>query len=282
MSSVSYPVIRDSATQKLKIHRPRGRMASGLYGYQWTVTDNTGAKKVLCGISESLSQRLSSYISEFNKPLNDQSSKLAQLVNDPDRHSEVRIFGPYGKETDPKELEQKMIRKIPKKERLNQTSGGNGGGSWSQYDDLSPSKGIVKKNDTPKKYYSLVDRGTHIAPLFSPKIRKGKKEAVYKVKHVKTGDTYVGMSTDVVSRIRKHASDASHHPEKSKVAKAIQKSPESHVFGILSSTEDYTPRTLRKAEKHYIEAQEPKYNANRGGGGPTKMRKKKKLDFSKV
>lgn len=104
---------------------PKLTFAKGTYAYKWTVTDETGKKWSLGGISERLGPRLAHYISTFNT--NDKY-RLSPLVKDPKNTTQLEIFGPYGKDKDPKTLEVELIASIPKEECLNRTKGGNGGG----------------------------------------------------------------------------------------------------------------------------------------------------------
>lgn len=271
MATITYPVIRKPETEKMAIQRPRGKMALGLYGYQWTVTDETGKKHTLSGITQEIRTRLSAYITQINKPVDENSKELHRLVRDPKNSTVIKILGPYDKSKDPKTLEQELIRSVPEDERLNKTSGGNGGGAWSQYGHPTTSTVSAFGPDTPPKYYrfQVNDRGS-IVPEFSPGVKKMKK-GVYVIKHIENDSRYVGHSTDAISRLRVHASKATHHPTTSRVAKAINQSPTRHVFGILPSTIHLTPRSERAAEIFHVADKQPVYNGDKGGGGPAPM-----------
>jgi hypothetical protein len=118
--------------------------------------------------------------------------------------------------------------------------------------------------------------GDHIAPQLTP---SAKSSGIYKFKRIDEKENvnpcqYIGMSTQVAQRTRSHASKASRHSEATKLAQALSRSPEKFVVGIIPSTKGATPRTLRSAERDYIEKLKPALNSNRGGGGPTVMRKR--------
>ena len=268
MATITYPVIRKPETERMAIQRPRGKMAVGLYGYQWTVTDETGKKHTLSGITQAIRTRLSAYITQINKPVDENSSELHRLARDPKNRTVIKILGPYDKSKDPKALEQELIQSVPEDERLNRTSGGNGGGAWSQYEDPTPTVSTFV-HDTPQKYYRFKVNDGIIVPEFSPGVKKMKK-GVYVIKHTENDSRYVGHSTDAISRLRVHASKATHRPT-SKVAKAIAQSPERHVFGILPSTTHLTPRSERAAEIFHVADKQPVYNGDKGGGGPAPM-----------
>ncbi|MBF8263890.1 MAG: hypothetical protein HW387_1555 [Parachlamydiales bacterium] len=286
VNSMTYNVVLDPETRKFGLDGtkdPSG-MQRGLYAYQWTVVKPDGGKRSLAGISEDLRKRLSSYICYFNNPNPEKSSELHCLVRCPANQTSVMVFGPYPETQDAKQLECSYIARIPENEKLNKTTGGNGGGAWSQYDDLPPSEGTFAAQETPIKYYPFRDFGTHISPEFTPSIKN--KSGVYvikKIRHIKRHRSrYIGQSGSVLSRVRKHASDAT-HSLCSKVSRAIAEEPENWGYGVLPSTIDATPRTRRKAEEYNIDRQHPSLNTNRGGGGPTKFRRiesvGRRLDF---
>lgn len=293
MASLTYIVNRDPETGRLAFSGSRLRLPSGLYGYQWRVTDKTGSKHTLSGITESASKRLSSYISEFNRPVDDGSSDLHRYASDPKSTIELELFGPYNEDRDPKELEQELIASVPKKENLNRTSGGNGGGPWSQYGDPTPSVSEFPK-DTPAKYYPFKRKRGTIVPDYTPGAKeKLQNGGVYVIRRLEEEldeaseddkvDCYVGQSDNPFKRARVHASKAGHNP-KTKVQRAIAKSPGRFGVGILKSTTVLTPRSRRAAEKHHIREKDASLNDDGGGGGPAPMRKRAKSlrvpDFS--
>ncbi len=101
---------------------------------------------------------------------------------------------------------------------------------------------------------------------------------MYKIKKKITNDGdkensefYIGMTGNLGKRINAHTSDAECN-KRTKVAQAIAEDPDSFMVGVLQSTKNASPRTLREAEKHHIDQQNPSLNTNRGGGGPTKMK----------
>jgi hypothetical protein len=275
MNTITYAVKRDLETDRLAVDRPRGKLRAGLYGYQWTVTDETGKKHTLSGITERISARLSAYIRQMNRPITDESSKLHRLVREPKSTLVVKIIGPYDENSDPKEVESELIESVSEEENLNKTKGGNGGGSWSQYGDREPSVSSFTR-DTPIKYYPFKVKNGRIVAELTPSIKRQRK-GVYVIKHKETGDRYVGHSTNAVSRFRVHASRATHHPETSKVTQAIAQSPASLVFGLLPSTIHLSPLSERAAEIFHVADKRPEYNGDRGGGGPAPMKKRKLL-----
>jgi len=272
----TYSVNFNPDTGKFKLDRPKlaRRWQPGLYSYLWNVTSLDGKKHSLGGITERLGQRLSQYIGEFNTPLNRHSSPLHRLISDRQNQVRVQIFGPYDKTQGAKEVEAAIIRQIPAEERLNRTSGGNGGGAWSQYDDFPPSQGTFVAHETPTKYYPFEDRGTHIAPKVSPSLTGS---GVYVIKRIggDERDRYIGGTCDARKRARTHGSAASMESPPTKIARAIAQSPDQYAFGVIPSTKDATPRTVRNAEVKYIDDYQPKFNTRRGGGGPTSMRQPK-------
>ncbi len=275
MNVVSCGLIFDESSQKFRLSQSKSSLGlgKGLYDYQWIVSFPAGGRKVLCGVSRSISDRLSAYISEFNREVPKSFKALHALVQNTDNRVAVSISGPHDEGVDVKELEETCIEKIPAEERLNKTRGGNGGGAWDQYDDLPPSRGVFSTHETPKKYYPFIRKKDHIAPQLTP---SAKNSGIYKFKRTdETESQYIGMSSDVAQRIRVHASKASCDADASKLAHALSQSPEKFVVGIFPSTLGKTPRTLRSAEKHHIEKSKPKLNSNRGGGGPTLMKKRK-------
>ncbi len=277
MTPVTYNVVFNESNGRFNLDRPSSapKWKPGLYAYQWDVITPTNKKSSLCGITQSIGARLSQYISQFNNQLKRNASELPRLVCDRKNSVSVQVFGPYPKEQDAKELEEFFISRLPSAQRLNKTKGGNGGEAWSQYDDLSPSKGTFADKETPVKYYPFIQRQTHIAPQVSPSLRG--VSGVYIIKKRKNADSdeeelrYIGQSGDVVKRIRTHLSEASHE-QKSKVSRAIAKNPEKFSYGVLPSTVTATPRTRLRAEKHHIDQDNPALNTNRGGGGPAKMK----------
>ncbi|HAB98804.1 MAG TPA: hypothetical protein DCE71_03170 [Parachlamydiales bacterium] len=253
-------------------------LGKGLYVYHWIVLFPEGGQKKLCGVSRSIKKRLSSYITDFNREQAMRSKALHPLVRDLKNRVVLSISGPYDNQMGAGQLEKEHIQRIPEEERLNKTRGGNGGGSWDQFYDLPPSQGSFFPHESPEKYYSFKRKGDHIAPELTP---SAKTSGVYKFKRIgkqedERESQYIGMSTNVSQRTRSHASKASRHSDTAKLARALFQSPEKFRVGIIHSTKGATPRTLRVAERHYIEELKPAFNSNRGGGGPTVMRKRKR------
>jgi hypothetical protein len=285
MASVTFNVGFNESSQRFRLEKSgyASKLNSGLHAYQWTVLKPTGEKRSLCGITETIATRLSQYISEFNRPLDENSSELHRLVCDHTNVVSVQVFGPYDEDQDAKELEADFISRVPENERLNRTSGGNGGGAWSQYDSLPPSQGTFNLSDTPVKYYRFTNMGTHIAPQFTPSVRGVSGDYVIK----RIGDDedlemrYIGHSVNIVRRMRQHASFASHNP-RLEVDRRISEHPDRFVFGVLPSTLTASPRTRRKAEIAFIDklkcdSSKICLNKNHGGGGPTKLRRRRSL-----
>jgi hypothetical protein len=272
--SAAYLVKHDSSTGLVSFSKTLKPFAPGTYAYKWTVTDETGNKFSLGGISEALNKRLSQYISTFN---NNASYELSSFVTNPKNKTRVQIFGPFGKDIDPKTLEQELIASIPEEQSLNRTSGGNGGGAWSQFDDPTPTVTTHAPKDTPEKKYAFKRNSDDIiSPVLSPGAKKI-KSAVFVIEHVTTGAMYVGQSSNVTAQISHIASLATHmSPSKttgSKIVRALHQSPNSHVVGLLPTTKNLSPRSLRAAAIFHIEKRKPTYNGNKGGGGPAPLRK---------
>lgn len=272
-----YKVCFDESRERFTLDRPKGdpKWPSGLFAYRWHVEKPDGEKRFLAGVSQAIGRRLSQYIATFNRPSDD--SALSHLVRDRDNSVSVEVFGPYDETQDEKELEEDFIRQIPEAERLNKTSGGNGGGAWSQYAGRSPSKGVYANGETPEKYHLFQRRvteqenpGVKIELPPSPYLPQS---GVYVIKRFDGDkqDRYIGESSGLRKRLRVHASHALSEEPPTKIAKAIAQSPERYGVGVIPSTSNATPRTLRRAEKEYIESCKPRFNTRGGGGGPTVM-----------
>ncbi len=263
--------------EKFKLDKPRGtKFEPGLYGYQWIVIEQNKNRHILSGISETILSRLSKYISEFNHLPKENLKPLHTYVRNPKNKVSVNIYGPYDSKISSKDAEKALIASVPPQERLNCTRGGNGGGAWSQYNNLPPSQGTFADIETPIKYYNLKKVRNHITAELTPSVKN--ISCIYKIKKKIASDddkenneSYIGMTGNLRKRVNAHTSDAARN-KRTKVAQAIAKNPDAFMVGAFHSTINSSPRTLRSAEKHNIDQKTPSLNTNRGGGGPTKMK----------
>jgi predicted GIY-YIG superfamily endonuclease len=262
---------------RLSVNSDRGRFVidkqslkkEGLHTYQWIVTQPDHSRRILSGVTENLYQRIPTYIREFNQKR--PKSELAKLVANL-KNKTIVVIRKADEKKGAQEVEKALIKSVKKNENLNRTAGGNGGGSWAQFGKRKAA--LTKfKPGTPEKYYPFEQRATHIACKTSPTICK-QRSAIYKARNKMTGESYIGMSTNVMARIRTHASKASHAADTS-LSRAIQANPEQWEVGVLPYTNDLSPLSLREAEKRAIQVKKPTLNANKGGGGPAPMRKPK-------
>ena len=275
--SATYFVTHASDASSVAFSTSLKEFPPGTYCYKWTVTDETGKKYNLGGLSEEVNKRLSQYISTFNTKL---TYRLSPLVRHPKNITKVEIFGPYGKEQDPAGLEKALIawiKTIPDEENLNRTVGGNGGGAWAQYADQKPSVTTYNPADTPKKSYGFKKRTNGvISPNFSPGAKKVK--AVFAITRKETGEpVYLGQSEDFARQASHLASLASHaSPSKGstpKVVEALKRSPHSYTVGALPSTIGQSPQSRRASLTAHLRDRVPRFNHGTSASGPAPMRK---------
>ncbi len=98
-----------------------------------------------------------------------------------------------------------------------------------------------------------------------------KKQGIYKLYNEKTGETYVGKTSQAFQkRLSQHASCANDEKNSAPVYEALRESPEDFRFAIVQETRPQTPDcVLSELEQKHIQAipEEKRLNANEGGGG---------------